>query len=323
MGEVATPGILERLAGSRILIAGDVMLDEYVWGEADRVCPEAPVPVVDISHRSHSPGGAGNVAANVKALGGVPLLGGVVGADPQADQLREALHRGGVTHRLAVDAARPTTTKTRVMARGRQIVRLDSERKAPYPADIEEDLLRWVEENATACDALVLSDYAKGLVSSPFARRFIDAARRAGKPVLVDPKGDDFQKYRGATLVKPNSHEVERFLGTRLDGDGALRRSGADLVTALGGNAVLVTRGARGMTLFRADREPLHVSATARKVFDVTGAGDTVAAALAVALAAGATLEEAAVFANRAAAVAVGKVGTACVTPGELDGGVD
>lgn len=321
MSEGATPGISERLAGRRVLIVGDVMLDEYIWGEADRVCPEAPVPVVDVSHHSRSAGGAGNVAANVKSLGGIPLLGSAVGTDPQADRLREAFLRDGISCRLAVDAGRPTTTKTRVMARGRQIVRLDSERKAPFAVELEEELLRWAEETAPGCDALVLSDYAKGLISPHCARRFIDIARRAGKPVLVDPKGDDFQKYRGATLVKPNSHEVERFLRIRLDSESAVRRAGAELLNVLGGHAVLVTRGASGMTLFRTDREPLQISAAARNVFDVTGAGDTVAAALALALAAGATLEEAALFANRAAAVVVGKVGTACVRPDELDGG--
>ncbi len=311
--------LVASLAGKRILVVGDVMLDVYVWGDVSRISPEAPVPVVQIGRRTFLPGGAANTAVNVVGLGGRAALGGVVGDDGTAAALRDGLAGRRVsTGGLLVDAGRVTTAKTRVIAQGKQVVRLDEEHPAPLPAELEERLLAWAGREMEAVDACLLSDYGKGVVSEGFARRFLELARRAGRPTVVDPKGTDFTRFRGATVVKPNLAEARRSCGA--DGDGGLApaEAGRRLVETLGGGAVLVTCGADGMVLCRAGARPLAFPSAARAVFDVTGAGDTVAAVMALALAAGAGLEEAASLANRAAGVVVGKVGTAAVTAEEL-----
>jgi D-beta-D-heptose 7-phosphate kinase/D-beta-D-heptose 1-phosphate adenosyltransferase len=319
MSDAGLQKTLSSLPGKRVLVVGDVILDEYVWGEVRRISPEAPVPVVDIRSHSHVPGGAGNAAANVVSLGGTALLGGVVGEDAAADSLVEALRQGGVdAGGLVREAGRQTTTKTRVIAHSQHVVRFDREHKAALSAAAEEALLRWVDRQLGEVDACVLSDYAKGAVTDRVAAHVLAGARRAGKPVVVDPKATDYAKYRGATVLKPNLAEAERFLRQEIrDADGLLE-AGRCLVGALDGSAVLITRGAEGMSLFRRGAPPLHVPAVARHVFDVTGAGDTVISTLALALAAGAPPEQAVALANLAAGVAVGKVGTARVTLAEL-----
>jgi D-glycero-beta-D-manno-heptose-7-phosphate kinase len=310
---------LASLPGKRVLVVGDVILDEYVWGEVKRISPEAPVPVVDIRSQSHVPGGAGNAAANVVSLGGTALLGGVVGEDAAADSLAEALRRGGVdAGGLVREPGRRTTTKTRVIAHSQHVVRFDREHKAALSAAAEEALLRWADRHLREADACVLSDYAKGVVTERVAAHVLAGARRAGKPVVVDPKAADYARYRGATVLKPNLAEAERFLGREVAGADGLDEAGRRLAGLLDGTAVLITRGAEGMSLFRRGAGPLHVPAVARHVFDVTGAGDTVVSTLALVLAAGAPLEQAVCLANLAAGVAVGKVGTATVTPAEL-----
>jgi D-beta-D-heptose 7-phosphate kinase/D-beta-D-heptose 1-phosphate adenosyltransferase len=311
--------LVAAFAGKRILIVGDVILDEYVWGKVKRISPEAPVPVLDFTHRTYQPGGAANTAANVLSLGGRALLGAAVGADTQGATLLNLLRvAGGDTEGLVVAEGRWTTTKTRLIAHHQQVVRVDYERPDPLPPAREDDLLHWAQHHLETCDACVLSDYAKGVVSPRLAQRFIDLARAASKPVLVDPKGTNFAKYRGATLVKPNLHEVERCLNHEVRDDAALSEAGRRLMEVLEGSAVLITRGAEGMSLFRPDRPLVHIPSTAQAVFDVTGAGDTVAGTLALALAAGAALEPAARLANRAAGIVVGKLGTAQVTLEEL-----
>jgi len=311
--------IVRAFAGKCILIVGDVMLDEYVWGKVRRISPEAPVPVLDFTHRTRQPGGAANTAANVLSLGGRALLGGVVGADSQGTQLLDLLRAaGGDVQGLVVVEGRWTTTKTRLLAHSQQVVRVDYERPDPLPAASEDELLDWARRQIGRIDACVLSDYAKGVVSARLAERFIRLARENGKPVLVDPKGTNFAKYRGATLVKPNLHEVERFLNHEVKEEAALVEAGRRLLDVLEGSAVLITRGSEGMCLFRADAPLVHLPSTAQAVYDVTGAGDTVAGTLALAMAAGAALEPAARLANQAAGIVVGKVGTAQVTPEEL-----
>jgi D-glycero-beta-D-manno-heptose-7-phosphate kinase len=311
--------VLRAFPGKRVLVAGDVMVDEYVWGQVRRISPEAPVPVVEVRRRTYAPGGAANAAANVTALSGKSMLLGVVGRDPAADRLREALRERGVElSGLAVDDGRPTTVKTRVIGHSQQVVRVDHEEARPLTPELEARLLEaagWCLHSADAC---VLSDYAKGVVTDTFAAEFIRLARDAGKPVVVDPKGADSRKYRGATLVKPNLLEAARVLNQDLAGEEDLRRAGDRLVELLGGAAVVITRGAQGLSLFAPGAEPVHVPAEARDVFDVTGAGDTAVATLALALAAGATPEQAARLANRAAAVVVGKLGTATASLAEV-----
>jgi D-beta-D-heptose 7-phosphate kinase/D-beta-D-heptose 1-phosphate adenosyltransferase len=310
---------LSIFPGRRVLIVGDVMLDEYIWGEVRRISPEAPVPVVEIRRRTYVPGGAANTAANVVSLGGTALLGGVVGGDPAATHLGKALEQGGVhATGLMVDAERPTTTKTRIIAHSQQVVRADWEQCRPLPASGEDALLAWVERQLPAVEACILSDYAKGVISVRLAEQVIRGARQAGKPVVADPKGTNLAKYRGATVVKPNLHEAGQLVKQEIHDDAALLEVGRQLIGMLDGAALLITRGAQGMSLFRHGLPPVHIPALARNVFDVTGAGDTVIGTLAMSLAAGATLEQAAQLANRAAGIAVGKVGTTAVTLEEL-----
>jgi rfaE bifunctional protein kinase chain/domain len=310
--------LLTAFAGKRVLVAGDVMLDEYVWGEVHRISPEAPVPVVEIRRRTHLPGGAANTAVNVAGLGGQPILAGLIGDDAQGRILREILHqRSVVTPGLLVDPERVTTTKTRIMAQGKHVVRLDEEQPISLSPEQEDRLLAWAAQQMPMAHACILSDYAKGVVSARFARSFLDLARQAGKPTVVDPKDAEVSKFRGATIVKPNVSEARQ--GCRPAGAAlALAEVGRQLVETLQGSALLITCGAEGMSLFRAGLPPLSIPSVARAVFDVTGAGDTVAGALALALAAGATIEQAAYVANRAAGIVVGKVGTASVTLEEL-----
>lgn len=308
-----------RFSGTRILIVGDVMLDEYVWGEVRRVSPEAPVPVVEIGRRTYVLGGAANVAANVVSLGGSALLVGVIGDDRPAELLREALRDRGVsTEGLIVDPKRPTTTKTRVVAHQQQIVRVDSESRASLSPELQARALQAVEERLADAGACVISDYWKGVVSAALSQHLICLARVSAKPVVVDPKNRDFSIYRGATVVTPNLSEAERALDNNHNGEFELERAVRALLDLLDGAALLITRGPEGMSLFRGDAAPLHIPAEGRNVFDVTGAGDTVVSALSLSLATGCSLEESARLANRAAGIVVGKAGTATVTPQEL-----
>jgi D-beta-D-heptose 7-phosphate kinase/D-beta-D-heptose 1-phosphate adenosyltransferase len=312
--------LVAALAGRRLLVVGDVMLDEYVAGDARRVCPEAPVPVVEARDRWSVPGGAANAAANAAALGGSVTLGGATGDDRAAGELARAVRAGGVDPAgLVADPARPTTAKLRVLARGQQVIRLDTESLAPLGGEAAEQLAAWAERSAGDADAVLLSDYGKGVVGEGLARRVIAAAARAGRPVVVDPKGRCAARYRGAAVVKPNLSELADLTGMPVDALPEVLAAGVRLADGLPGTAVLVTRGPEGMALFRAGAEPaLLPAAPRRRVFDVTGAGDTAAAALALALAAGLAPGPAARLANAAGGVSVGKVGTAVVSPGEL-----
>jgi rfaE bifunctional protein kinase chain/domain len=307
-------GVLGRMPGRRVLVVGDVMLDEYVWGGVRRVSQEAPVPVVELQKRTRVPGGAANAAANVAGLRGEVFLVGVAGDDEAGRHLRDALEAGGIASGgLLAVAGRPTTTKTRIIAHSQQVVRVDHELAGPLPAAAEERLLALIDERLPGVEACVLSDYAKGAVSPAVAQGLIVRAKALGKPVVVDPKGADYSKYRGATLVKPNLHEAGLFLRREVASAEDVAEAGLGLLVALGGDGVLITRGPAGMALFERGKEPVHIPAQAREVFDVTGAGDTVAGVVAMALAAGAGLEEAARLASRAAAIIVGRVGTAAV----------
>jgi D-beta-D-heptose 7-phosphate kinase/D-beta-D-heptose 1-phosphate adenosyltransferase len=302
-----------------VLVIGDVMLDEYIWGEVRRISPEAPVPVVEMQRRTYVPGGAANTAANVVSLGGAARLGGVVGRDSAAEQLAAALRQGGVAADGLISCeGRQTTTKTRIIAHNQQVVRVDFEVRGALAADDENRVIAWLEKEVPAVGACILSDYAKGAVSPRLAEHLIGLSRQNKKPVIVDPKGSDYSRYRGATIVKPNIHEAERLTKQEVTTDESLLDVGRALAKMLDGSAVLITRGAQGMSLFRSSHPPLHIPTVARNVFDVTGAGDTVIGTLALALAAGATLEQATHLANWAAGIVVGKVGTATVTLDEL-----
>ena len=312
--------LVASLVGRRLLVLGDVMLDEYLAGDAHRVCPEAPVPVVEVARRWAVPGGAGNAAANAAALGGRVTLGGVTGDDPAAETLARCVRETGVEPTgLVPDATRPTTVKMRVLARGQQVIRADTESRLPIPASPAELLGSWAERTAGGADAVLLSDYGKGVLVGDLAAQVIRAARRAGRPVVVDPKGTDATRFCGATVVKPNLGELGELTGRAIRSTEDLVAAGLRLADELEGTAILVTRGADGMALFRGGDTPrLLPAAPTRRVFDVTGAGDTAAATLALGLAVGLAVEDAARLANAAAGVTVSKVGTAAVEPSEL-----
>ena len=311
--------LLAAMPGRRVLVVGDLMLDEFVWGKVTRISPEAPVPVVQVTGQSFHLGGAGNVAANVRSLGGAATLVAVVGRDAAGDRVREALQAQGVSQRL-VDAgtSRRTTLKTRIVAHGQQVVRADREDTGELPRALETALAAAVGRELAGASALVVSDYEKGVVTAGLLRRVLKLARRARVPVLIDPKPRHFRLYRGATVVTPNQLETEQVTGLRLTGPAELAAAGRRILKLLGCRAVLVTRGEHGMSLFERGQPARHVPAAAREVFDVTGAGDSVIATLALALAAGGSLAESAALANAAASVVVGKLGTAQATPPEL-----
>jgi D-beta-D-heptose 7-phosphate kinase/D-beta-D-heptose 1-phosphate adenosyltransferase len=312
--------VLAAFAGRRILIAGDLMLDEYVWGRVRRISPEAPVPVVEVERRSCMPGGAGNAAANVSSLGGKVTLLGIVGTDDSGARLREALVTAGVdVGALLVDAARPTTGKLRVVAHSQHVVRVDEEQRQPLALEQEDQLLARAADILPGVDAVLLSDYLKGVVSSRFAQGLIRLARGADKPIVVDPKGTVYDKYRHATVLKPNLREAGEALHRELESLTDLLDAGRQLLELQQSDAVLITRGAEGMSLFVRDQEPVHIPTAAQEIYDVTGAGDTVAGTMVLSLAAGGTMEQSARLANQAAAIVVGKVGTAPAHLEELE----
>ena len=304
---------MPRFNHTRVLVLGDIMLDRYWEGPTARISPEAPVPVVRVDHITDRPGGAGNVALNIAALGTAARLAGYSGDDEMADSLQDMLTGAGVDCVLTRLSGRATTTKLRVVSRNQQLIRLDFEQPASAPARpaLADNLSALLED----CDVLVLSDYAKGALSDPGA--LVALARSRQIPVLVDPKGGDFGRYRGATLLTPNLQELEAVVGP-CPTEAELVSRGEQLMAELELEALLVTRGEHGMTLLRPGQEELHMPARAREVFDVTGAGDTVIAVLAAAVAAGAGLAQGAALANIAAGIVVGKLGTAAVSAPEL-----
>lgn len=306
--------VVPDFAAARVLVVGDLMLDRYWHGDTSRISPEAPVPVVRVDEVEERAGGAGNVALNIAALGGRVEVLGLTGDDEAAEALAARLTRSGVRCGFVRLRAGRTITKLRVMSRHQQLIRLDFEDGFPghEPGALAE---RFGAALADGADVVVLSDYGKGTLRDPQA--LIRAARAAGRPVLVDPKGTDFARYRGATLITPNQAEFEAVAGRCRD-EGHLVERAERLRDELALEALLVTRSEKGMTLLRAGHPPLHLPARAREVFDVTGAGDTVIAVLAAALAAGEELAEATALANLAAGIVVAKLGTATVSVAEL-----
>ena len=319
LGGRRADALLANMRRRRVLVVGDVMLDEFLWGRVSRISPEAPVPVVEVVRQSFHLGGAGNVAANVRSLGGLATLVCTIGDDSGGAHVRDAVERAGVDSRLVVSASgRPTTVKTRIVAHQQQVVRADREDSSDVDARTRTAILDALREELGRCDALVISDYQKGVVTAALLKRLLPLARHV--PVLVDPKLLHFRLYRGVTVVTPNQLEAEQATGVRLRDEAALAAAGARILRMLRCRAALVTRGEQGMSLFEHGKLPLHVPTAAREVFDVTGAGDTVIATLGLALAAGASLPEAAMLANAAAGVVVGKLGTAQATPDEVKG---
>lgn len=304
---------MPQFSSSHVLIVGDVMLDRYWHGSSHRVSPEAPVPIVNVALEEERPGGAGNVAVNVAALGGRVSLVGVVGNDPAGHQLKARLNAAGIFSELQVSRAKPTITKLRVMSRHQQLLRMDFEET--FGVEDSNELEGKISSMLPHCSIVVLSDYAKGTLQD--CQALINQAKAQGIPVLVDPKGGDFTRYNGASLLTPNIAEFEAVVG-KCDSERDLVSKGLALITQLNIASLLVTRGEMGMTLIRPGQQAIHLPARAREVYDVTGAGDTVIAVLAAVLAAGQSLPEAVVLANMAAGIVVGKLGAATVNAAEM-----
>jgi rfaE bifunctional protein kinase chain/domain len=312
--------LIRAMRDCRIVVLGDVMLDEFIWGDVTRISPEAPVPVVDIRRESVHLGGAANVLANLLALGAKACVVGVVGDDPAGQRLRTSLKQASPLQSddyLVVDEKRPSTTKTRIIAHSQLVVRADREQRSPVNGQTENRILESLRQAMQNADALIISDYDKGVVTPRILSEILPSAY-ARVPVLIDPKMRNFSHYRPATLITPNHHEALRMTNLEVDSDDGLHQAARLIRQDLSCDAVLITRGDRGIMLLEGDNDPVFVGTAAREVYDVTGAGDTVIATLAAALSAGATMLEAANLANHAAGIVVGKVGTATASGDEL-----
>jgi len=309
------PQVLSGFAGQTVLVVGDVMVDHYLFGTVRRISPEAPVPVVDVASESTRPGGAANVLHNILTLGGRGLLCGVIGADDAGRWLTRTLQSaGGGCDGVIVDSGRPTTRKSRVVAHQQQVVRFDHEKREPLSAAVERQLAAAVSAAAEKADVIVVSDYAKGAITPNVMNAVRSGAARLRAPIIVDPKVSRLARYKGATLITPNHLEAAVASGIDIVDAETLERAGACLLRKAACHGILITRGERGMSLFETGRRTVHIPTEAKEVYDVTGAGDTVVATLALAAAAGAGWADAARLANRAAGLAVGMVGTAAIT---------
>jgi rfaE bifunctional protein kinase chain/domain len=336
--------LLPKLKSRHIGVLGDLMLDRYLWGSASRLSPEAAVPIVDFAEQSECLGGAGNVAANLASLGARVAAFGLVGEDEPGRALRDCLRKAGIAHEGALaDKSRVTTVKTRVIARHQQIVRIDREKRDAVAPALEEKLFRRLLVSMQGLHGLVLSDYDKGLITDAFAERVLSACHRLKIPVFVKPKTSRLYAYRGARIIVCNAKEAGFFVTRSLHDEKSLEEAGRNLLAHFGCAAVVITRGEKGMSIFE-ESSPRHITipatsfevtyarvgqpgvergATGRQVFDVTGAGDTVLSVLSLAVTAGASLPDAAILANTAAGVVVGKLGTAGITRPELAAALD
>jgi D-beta-D-heptose 7-phosphate kinase/D-beta-D-heptose 1-phosphate adenosyltransferase len=311
--------LLNAFHAARVIVLGDVMLDRFIYGSVERISPEAPIPVVNVERFTDMPGGAANVARNIAALGARATLLGVVGDDPWAMDLRTQLAASPtIDAHLITDASRPTSVKTRYVADGQQVMRADRESRAPLSASVERQLLEVFAASLRDAHVIVLSDYAKGVLSDTVTRAAIDTARGAGKIVIVDPKSKTFARYRGATMLTPNRLELQQACGQECLTDADVLAGARRILDQHICDCMIVTRGKDGMSVIGADDLAMHLPTTARQVFDVSGAGDTVVAAIALGLAANGEVVQAAALANIAAGIVVGKRGTATVTTGEV-----
>lgn len=306
---------LNKLGGRKVLVVGDLMIDQYIWGDVSRMSPEAPVPVVGVDRETLRLGGAANVANNIISLGGKVELCGVVGDDQMGRWIARDLREKGIGVRgVIVGGERPTTIKTRVIAQNQQVVRFDREVTALLSRDDEEALLGAIRSFLDDCGALVISDYAKGVVTPTLIREIVAMTEAEGVPVAVDPKVNHFAIYRGVTVLTPNLLEASAGAGLIIDSMDALIEAGRAIMGKLDCKFLIITRGDQGMTLFGDDGKWIHISAVGREVYDVTGAGDTVIATIALGLAAGLDIEDCARLSNVAAGVVVNEVGTVPVT---------
>jgi len=313
---------IDRFPEARILVLGDIIMDEYIWGNVTRISPEAPVPVVDVEQETKMLGGAANVIRNMATLGAKPVLCGVVGDDSTGEEILSALtHMGLKTDGVISEIGRPTSIKTRIVAHNQQVVRFDRESRADVRPQSVQKLLTYIADHLDTFDAIVISDYGKGLISGHLMMGMRDlCSSRLGRKIIttVDPKTGNFEYYKGVDVITPNHHEAGVYCGFRIIGEEALNRAGRKMVEDLECRSVLITQGKEGMTLFERTGEITHIPTVAKKVFDVTGAGDTVIGTISLSLAAGLDLKSAAILSNFAAGIVVGEVGTSAVRAEDL-----
>ncbi len=306
--------LLESLKGRRVLVLGDLMLDHYIWGTVKRISPEAPVPVVDVNSESVRLGGAGNVVNNILGLGGQVSFCSVIGDDTAGEWIRERVESKGMDLTgLIIEDHRPTTKKTRIVAHQQQVVRFDHEARGALLSKTHRQVIDYVLGELPRVDCLAISDYSKGVITKRLLQKILPAALERGIPVVVDPKVNHFNLYKNVTLVTPNNLEASQASGIEIQDEPSLLKAGETILKKLSCNAVLITRGEHGMSLFEKGGTVTHIPTEAKEVFDVTGAGDTVLSTLSLALSVGSSLPDAARLANCAAGIVVGIVGTAAI----------
>lgn len=311
--------LLGKMDGLPIVVVGDVMLDLYLWGDTARISPEAPVPIIDAQRETVRLGGAANVARNIRDLGGRPWLIGVVGDDPSGRDLRREIGAGGIAaDRIFTDPSRRTTTKTRVVARNQQVVRIDREDVREIAGPTLERVRDAAVTAVRGAAGVVISDYGKGVLTPPLLTDLLEEAIRRGVPICVDPKESHFRLYKGVTVLTPNLYEAGNAFGRRISDPSILHEAGQALRAQFEAKSLLITQGEEGMTLFEQDGSETHYPALAMEVFDVTGAGDTVVSCFAMAVAAGGSLRSAALLSNHAAGLVVREIGTASASPEAL-----
>ena len=312
-------GIINHFSRSKVLVVGDIMVDQFIWGKVSRISPEAPVPVVEVTSETLLFGGCANVLNNIFSIGGKVAVTGIIGSDDMGRWVIRQFRKMGIdTKGIIIEQNRPTIVKTRVVAHHQQVVRFDRENKNPVDSDNIQIILEYIKAMRDELGAIIVSDYNKGIIT----KKLIDGVRDviAGRNIVlcVDPKQNDFSFYRGCDIITPNHHEAGRALGVDLLNEEDILRGGRDLLEKYDFKAVLITRGEEGMTLFERNKDITSIPTVAKEIFDVTGAGDTVIGVLALCVAAGASFREAAAMANHAAGIVVGKVGTAAVSQDEL-----
>lgn len=311
--------VISTFKEAKVLVVGDLILDEFIWGKVSRISPEAPVPVVWVDSENFMPGGASNVANNIRSLGGEVYLAGIVGADTRGEVLRGLLRKKGIhCEGIFVDSDRPTTQKTRVIAHHQQVVRIDREIVRPVSGALLKEILKFIETKIKSVDALLIEDYGKGVIVPSVVQAIVRMAKKYRKIITVDPKETHFSYYRGVTTITPNHHEAGSATGIQIRDDESLNKVGKKLLQLLNCETVLITLGENGMSLFQKGKPMVKIPTVARDVFDVSGAGDTVISAYTLARARRATPLEAAHISNCAAGIVVGKVGVAVTTSGEL-----
>ena len=310
---------IDRFHSANVFVIGDIMLDEYIWGDVSRISPEAPVPVVEIKEETKRLGGAANVVHNIISLGGKSILCGVIGEDNTGRELTEMLKGLGLTtDGILIDPGRHTSIKTRVVARNQQVVRFDRETRGTIDPEFTERLLKFLKERMGDIEAVIVADYGKGVISQQLMKGLRDLLADSGIILAVDPKTNHFEYYKGIDVVTPNHHEAGAYCRFEIADEETLDKAGRKILDDLNCNSVLITQGKDGMTLFEKGEDPYHIPTIAREVFDVSGAGDTVISTFCLGLASGMDHKSAAEISNYSAGIVVGKLGTSVVTPEEL-----